>query len=130
MLRSLASRFIYYKILLGSHIIRVSKSPISRLNDCGSSLVFAYVLTILTLALYRSSRFGVCFSRRFRIEKSKGMGEAFYTPIFANRAMFFLVIGSSLFNAISALIPFAAERLTSSGSAKGIVHLVQITSSI
>jgi hypothetical protein len=44
--------------------------------------------------------------------------------------MFFYAIGSSLSTAISALIPFAAERLIYSGSAKYIVYLVQIMSGI
>jgi hypothetical protein len=62
------------------------------------------------------------------MEKLKDLGEAFCIPISAKKAMFFHAIGSSLSTAMSALMPFAAERLIYSGSAKHIVHLVQILS--
>jgi hypothetical protein len=62
--------------------------------------------------------------------KLKDLGEAFCIPISAKKAMFFLVIGSSPSTVMSALMLFAAERLTYSGSAKPIVHLGQITSGI
>jgi hypothetical protein len=58
-------------------------------------LVFVYVLTILRPALYKPSRLGRWFSRRFMTGKLKDVGEASCIPISAKKAMFFLAIGSS-----------------------------------
>jgi hypothetical protein len=52
-------------------------------------LVFAYVQIILRLSMSKRIRLQRSFGKRFRMVVLKVMGEAFYIPIFAKRAISF-----------------------------------------